>query len=415
MIKKYIYFLSELTPTVIDSQVILPLRDLSNNGFVFDLFVFGGFKSSIYNRHYLKRKLHEIRTYLDASKIIYIPIPARNSHIGRIITCLVASLFLLRYFIKSEIVICHSRGHDSALLASYIKQIFSNFYYVFDVRGDIASEVRVNSKISKNQKEWKLSNMYAKIKKLEMRAIKHSSQIICVSRKQLLNFEKEYTDHLNKIHVIPCLASEKVFFFKESLRNTVRAALNIENRIVIVYAGALAAQWHIPEIIFDLFRDWMQRNSNIHFLIVTPDVKIASKLAEVNSLSEKDITIISANHSDVAQYLMAGDVGLLLRKNDPLNQVASPTKFAEYVLTGLPVLASNSIGDLEEHIKQYGFGVSVHSLDYELIWEKLEELLKIDSSGKSRETRAESAKTIYSAENAVDLRMKIYLKAVENG
>ena len=45
----------------------------------------------------------------------------------------------------------------------------------------------------------------------------------------------------------------------------------------------------------------------------------------------------------VNEYLNAADVAFMLRRPDPLNLVASPTKFAEYCLTGLPIVMGNTI------------------------------------------------------------------------
>jgi len=44
----------------------------------------------------------------------------------------------------------------------------------------------------------------------------------------------------------------------------------------------------------------------------------------------------------VPKFLQAADMGILLRKKDPLNEVAAPTKFAEYMMTGLPTLISKN-------------------------------------------------------------------------
>lgn len=42
------------------------------------------------------------------------------------------------------------------------------------------------------------------------------------------------------------------------------------------------------------------------------------------------------------------DIGLLFRQKHELNLVASPTKYAEYALTGLLILVSPGIGDLDD-------------------------------------------------------------------
>ena len=54
---------------------------------------------------------------------------------------------------------------------------------------------------------------------------------------------------------------------------------------------------------------------------------------------------------------MAADMGILLRENHPLNEVAAPTKFAEYVMTGPLVLISDNIGDYSNFVKRNNLGI----------------------------------------------------------
>jgi glycosyltransferase involved in cell wall biosynthesis len=88
----------------------------------------------------------------------------------------------------------------------------------------------------------------------------------------------------------------------------------------------------------------MDADPAVFFLILTPDVDAASDLAR-RLLVEGRYRIRSASHAEVPGFLRASDLGILLRAPDPLNEVACPTKFAEYVMTGLPVLISAGIGD----------------------------------------------------------------------
>ena len=58
------------------------------------------------------------------------------------------------------------------------------------------------------------------------------------------------------------------------------------------------------------------------------------------------------SYKDINDYLNAADFGLLLREDTPTNNVASPTKFAEYLMAGLPTLISQGVGDLSEFVEQ---------------------------------------------------------------
>lgn len=77
-------------------------------------------------------------------------------------------------------------------------------------------------------------------------------------------------------------------------------------------------------------------------------------------VSSADITLRSAPHEQVASFLMAADVALLLRENTLTNRVASPVKFAEYLRCGVPVIMTHYVGDLAEVAVREGVGETVN-------------------------------------------------------
>ena len=53
----------------------------------------------------------------------------------------------------------------------------------------------------------------------------------------------------------------------------------------------------------------------------------------------------------------------MLRENTRINNVASPTKFAEYMINNIPVILSHNIGDLDDFIKEYRVGFYPDDID----------------------------------------------------
>jgi glycosyltransferase involved in cell wall biosynthesis len=66
-----------------------------------------------------------------------------------------------------------------------------------------------------------------------------------------------------------------------------------------------------------------------------------------------------------------GDIGLLLREVSIINKVASPTKFPEYLASGVPVVVSRDVGNTTEVVEKTGLGVVV---DVEAIEEQVEKV-----------------------------------------
>jgi hypothetical protein len=69
------------------------------------------------------------------------------------------------------------------------------------------------------------------------------------------------------------------------------------------------------------------------------------------------MTVVSVPHEEVAGYLAAADVGLLLREPCAVNEVASPVKFGEYLASGTPVILSEGIGDYSNLTRRENVGL----------------------------------------------------------
>ena len=67
----------------------------------------------------------------------------------------------------------------------------------------------------------------------------------------------------------------------------------------------------------------------------------------------------------INQLLAGADYGFLLRKDDPVNKVSSPTKFAEYISAGLNIIMTDCIGDFSDYafINQMGIVLPSNLLD----------------------------------------------------
>ena len=69
--------------------------------------------------------------------------------------------------------------------------------------------------------------------------------------------------------------------------------------------------------------------------------------------------MLSVEHSLIDRYLSSADFGFLIRKRNIINQVASPLKFSEYLICGLPIIIGPEVGDFSKLIQNEGLGVVI--------------------------------------------------------
>ena len=139
-----------------------------------------------------------------------------------------------------------------------------------------------------------------------------------------------------------------------------RKKLNLaQSDIVFIYSGSLT-DWQCFPITFSIIKKFISEDSSFKSIILTPDLEILNKYLK-NFPSGKIISV-SATLNEVNLYLNAADFGFLIREPGPINYVASPVKFAEYCLAGLPIIMTNAVqqsfkfGNLFGNVIRYNFG-----------------------------------------------------------
>ena len=106
-----------------------------------------------------------------------------------------------------------------------------------------------------------------------------------------------------------------------------------------------------------------------------------SLLTLVNDLQLKNIEFVNyIDHDQLISHAAKADIGVVLFEPTSLNySFALPNKFFEYIMAGLPVLASN-IETLKYYVDQYNIGRTVDPNSVEDIFQTIHEMLNNDSN-----------------------------------
>jgi glycosyltransferase involved in cell wall biosynthesis len=141
--------------------------------------------------------------------------------------------------------------------------------------------------------------------------------------------------------IIPTAASEDLFFFDPDLREKARTSLGLQPRNrVFVYSGSLTKIQCFDEVV-DRFAAIHESDPDARLLVLTPETPDAKR--RVAQLDPESVLVRSASLQDLNAYLNGADVGFMLRQDTPANAASLPTKFAEYCLTGLPVIMTEAV------------------------------------------------------------------------
>jgi glycosyltransferase involved in cell wall biosynthesis len=281
------------------------------------------------------------------------------------------TIFTLYTTLIRRIDVIHAIGHYASIEGTLVKFITKK-KLVSDIAGLVPDE-RVRAGI------WKESSFKYKISKiLEKYFIEHADHVIVVSYTFIDYIKRNY--NCASLTMIPSCVDDHLFIYNSERRERLREEHKFAQKFVVIFSGSLAP-WDQPSEMINVFMSIKKKIANSHFLIITQNKsKIRDLLRDNNTLNEKDFTIKTLSHEDVPTYLLMGDVGLIWRDDSIVHRVGCPMKFAEYLACGLPVLASNGIGELADLMTSHAVGALIDPNDGESNEKTFTKLLEIIST-----------------------------------
>lgn len=142
---------------------------------------------------------------------------------------------------------------------------------------------------------------------------------------------------------------------EDACRRATRQELGIDSWVpLLVYAGSLGEQYCFNEMLH-LFQAVRRRRADARLLVLSGSPELAC-LALSAWPGLDAVTVVKAVvPAEVPRYLACADLGLALRRSSFSMQAVAPIKIGEYLLCGLPVVATKGIGDTKVISNDSGF------------------------------------------------------------
>ncbi len=291
--------------------------------------------------------------------------------------------FVIKLARKEKIDVFHARGHIPAPIGAIAKSVCGG-KLLFDIRGFMPEEYT-------DAGVWQeTGQIYKSVKHLEKWLMKKADGFIVLTEKaREILFPESAKTNFDKfgrpVEVIPCCIDAKRLKSIETLdRQASREKLGVENRFVVTHIGSLGGLY-LTDNIVEFYAAAKARHSSAFALILTqsnPDL-IIPKLREIG-FTDKDFLLKKVSPSEVFEYLIAADAALSIVKKSYSSTSRSPTKVAEYLAAGLPIVANSGVGDLDNLIENENIGAILNGFsenDYSAALEKIDELLKDKNLG----------------------------------
>jgi glycosyltransferase involved in cell wall biosynthesis len=258
---------------------------------------------------------------------------------------------------QNKIEMVHARSHIPATIAVALKKRFG-IKVIFDIRGLMAEEYADAGHWERDSISFRLTKYF------ERRALRASDAIVTLTEKiwPILR-DWEGLKGREVIHeVVPCCADLDLFKFNRPERDRLRAELGLDDRFTLVYCGSIDG-WYMTDQMADFFAQLLRHKPSAHFLWLTPlNHERIRTLMESRGISGDSYTIRSVTPQQVPSFLSASDVGLAFIRPCFSKMASSPTKNAEYLACGLPLVINAGVGDSDALINDWKTGALVQDL-----------------------------------------------------
>ena len=142
----------------------------------------------------------------------------------------------------------------------------------------------------------------------------------------------------------------------------------------------------MTEEMIRLFNEFKGQVDNFFLIVLTPREVESIRAGLISSgLDENEILVRTAEPGDVPAYLSVASIAVSLIKPCFSKLSSSPTKLAEYLLAGVPVVVNKGIGDVDELVNGNEVGIVLDTLDHDSLAKGVARSIKLASEPGVRE------------------------------
>ena len=257
---------------------------------------------------------------------------------------------------RQTVCIIQCRNATVTRMALWARRGLPDVKVIFDCRGLVDHEFLYERGQTFSTVPHALRRKAEQLGAEQREAALQSDAVFCVSQRMVDYLGREYGVPPEKCLVVPCCVDVALFAAASAQRQHMRAQLGFGDRFVVCYCGSLA-RYQLPNESLGLFRRIREIVPSAHFFAVTTAPDAMRSAARDAGVPADQMTIVSVGPAEVPQYLSAADIGLLLREQCAVNEVASPVKFGEYLASGTTVIMSDGIGDFSELARRERLGL----------------------------------------------------------
>lgn len=248
---------------------------------------------------------------------------------------------------------------------------------------------------------------------LEKKLTNHAQIIISATSGMREYALVKYGIEIVNFYVKPACVDLNKFNISKKKNPKLIAELNLEDKIVCVYAGKFGGIYHTQEV-FNFFYEaekiWGDRFRVL--LLTSHDKQTLIKWAIESNFSPEKMIIRFIPYEEIPDYMGLGDFGITPVKSNPTKKYCTPIKDGEYWALGLPVVITKNISDDSEIIQTNNAGVVLYDFSPQSYKKAIDQINRLlDEPGETLTIRIHNLAKKYRNFNiAEEIYKNIYFK-----
>lgn len=236
--------------------------------------------------------------------------------------------------------IIHTRSYLPAAVGDAIRALSPRSKLLFDCRGMLGDEYV-------DAGHWRESSYkYRLVKRVERRLFAQSNGIVVLTD-ALARWLREHAlvPAQTPMEAVPCCVDTAAYRVDADVRARARQEHGLGDRPVLIYSGTLGS-WYMEREMVQFASKLRALLPELVFMVLTrANTDSLRALADAAGWGDA-LRVASVAPADMPRALACGDVGLSFIRPCFSKTGSSPTKNAEYLASGLTLVANEGIGDV---------------------------------------------------------------------
>ncbi len=283
--------------------------------------------------------------------------------------------------------VVHSRGSIPAAMALALRRL-CGLRFLYDADSRLSLEYADNGHWSRDSLAFRITSA------VEGWARGAADGVVVLTERLRQDFVEKFGVRA-PVEVIPCCVDTERFRFDPSARSLRRRELGLGGQKLFVYVGKLGPRYLVRQT-FDFLKRAREAVPDARLLVLSGDPPDGfAAIAGDADVGREAYEVRRAGHADVPSWLSAADAGLALIRSAECERGSSPVKIGEYLSAGLPVVATDGIGDCSDLIDRENLGAVLRGFDAPAYAECVGRLEALWAEGDSLRERCRAAAEEY--------------------